>query len=167
MLESILSSNFNFKISFGDTFKKFYRKMLNRYCVPLSDFKVCMYWCAGHFKIYISKYWQIHKYGCTSSSSKKEYWFVSKGQINNGNKHKSCTFFFWFRSTGKNMTAYLFNMINYFLYKAALKSVRAVIRHRLMVSLNSENQGEILFSIIALDWNLIIKSGIRTPLLGI
>lgn len=90
---SFLSSNFNFKISFGDTLKKFYRKMLNRYCVPLSDFKVCMYWCAGHFKIYISKYWQIHKYGWTSSSSKKEYWFVSKGQINNGNKHKSCTFF--------------------------------------------------------------------------
>lgn len=49
------------------------------------------------------------------------------------------------------MTVYLFNMINYFLYKAALKSVRAVIRHRLMVSFNSENQGEVLFSIIVLD----------------
>lgn len=43
------------------------------------------------------------------------------------------------------MSAYLFNTINYFLDKAALKSVRAVIRHRLMVTFNSENQGEILF----------------------
>lgn len=43
------------------------------------------------------------------------------------------------------MTAYLFNATNYFLDKAALKSVRAVIRHRLMISFNRENQGEILF----------------------
>lgn len=83
----------------------------------------------------------MHAYGYESSSSKQEYWFVSKGQINNGNKHKTCTFFFWFQSRAKNMSAYLFNMTNYFLDKAALKSVRAVIRHRLMVSFNSENQG--------------------------
>lgn len=44
------------------------------------------------------------------------------------------------------MTEYLFfNTINYFVDKAVFRSVRAVIRHRLMVSFNSENQGEILF----------------------
>lgn len=60
-----------------------------------------------------------------------------------------------------------FNMINCFLDKAALNSVSAVIRHRLMVSFNSENQGDTLFWIIALDCNPIKKSGMRIPLLGI
>lgn len=58
---SFLSSNFNFKIPFGDIFN-FYKKVLNRYCVSPSGCKICICWCAGHLKIYISmeKYIYMH-----------------------------------------------------------------------------------------------------------